>query len=392
MNIHEYQAKELLRSYGVPVPNGNVAYSDSQAQAVAEQIGGDKWVVKAQIHAGGRGKAGGVKVADSVEDVRRITDEMIGTTLVTHQTGPQGRVVRRVLVEEASDIRKEFYFGFVIDRASQRITIVASSEGGVEIEEVARQSPDKIVKETIDPAIGLLDFQCRKVAAAIGLREKSCMSQAVRIMKRIYRCFRDNDALQAEINPLGLVGKDHHLMCLDAKFNFDTNALYRRPDINELRDLDEEDPKEVEASGHGLNYIALDGNIGCIVNGAGLAMATMDAISLHGGRPANFLDVGGGASPEKVTNACRIVMEDPNVKALLVNIFAGINRCDWIATGLIQAYQTLNIELPMVVRLAGTNVEEGRKILTESGLPFVQADHLDDAAAKAVTTVNRENA
>ncbi|XSG86519.1 MAG: ADP-forming succinate--CoA ligase subunit beta [Methylohalobius sp. ZOD2] len=392
MNIHEYQAKELLRSYGVPVPNGNVAYSDSQAQAVAEQIGGDKWVVKAQIHAGGRGKAGGVKVADSVEDVRRITDEMIGTTLVTHQTGPQGRVVRRVLVEEASDIRKEFYFGFVIDRASQRITIVASSEGGVEIEEVARQSPDKIVKETIDPAIGLLDFQCRKVAAAVGLRDKNTMSQAVRIMKRVYRCFRDNDALQAEINPLGLVGKDHHLMCLDAKFNFDTNALYRRPDINELRDLDEEDPKEVEASGHGLNYIALDGNIGCIVNGAGLAMATMDAISLHGGRPANFLDVGGGASPEKVTNACRIVMEDPNVKALLVNIFAGINRCDWIATGLIQAYQTLNIDLPMVVRLAGTNVEEGRKILTESGLPFVQAAHLDDAAAKAVTTVNRENA
>ncbi|BCX81870.1 succinyl-CoA synthetase beta subunit [Methylomarinovum caldicuralii] len=391
MNIHEYQAKELLRSYGVPVPAGNVAFSDAQAYSIAEELGGDRWVVKAQIHAGGRGKAGGVKVARSLDEVRKIADEMIGMTLVTHQTGPRGRVVKRVLIEEASDIVDEFYLGFVIDRASQRITIVASAEGGVEIEEVAKRNPQAIIKETIDPAIGLADFQCRKVAAAMGLRDKERMTQLVRIMKRIYRCFRDKDALQAEINPLAQVdgGK---LICLDAKFNFDTNALYRHPDVNELRDLDEEDPKEVEASGHGLNYIALDGDIGCIVNGAGLAMATMDAITLHGGRPANFLDVGGGASPEKVTNACRIVMEDPNVKALLVNIFAGINRCDWIATGLIQAYQTLNIELPMVVRLAGTNVEEGRKILEESGLPFVQAANLDDAAAKAVATVKGESA
>ncbi len=390
MNIHEYQAKELLRAYGVAVPVGNVAFSNSQAAVIAEQINGNRWVVKAQIHAGGRGKAGGVKIASSIEEVQKITDEMIGMTLVTHQTGPEGRIVKRVLVEQASDIHQEFYLGFVIDRASQRITIVASSEGGVDIEEVAAKTPEKIVTETIDPAVGLVDFQCRKVAAAIGLKDKQLMTQAVKIMKRIYRCFRDKDALQAEINPLAIVGDDQ-LVCLDAKFNFDDNALYRRPDINELRDLDEEDPKEVEASGHGLNYIALDGDIGCIVNGAGLAMATMDAITLHGGMPANFLDVGGGASPEKVTNACRIVMQDPNVKALLVNIFAGINRCDWIATGLIQAYNTLDINLPMIVRLAGTNVEEGRKILDESGLPFVQASNLDDAAKKAVATVKESH-
>ncbi len=392
MNIHEYQAKELLRLYGVPVPAGNVAYSDRQAQAVAEQIGGDRWVVKAQIHAGGRGKAGGVKFADSLEAVRRIADEMIGMTLITPQTGPKGRVVRRVLVEEASDIHREFYLGFVIDRRTQRITLIASPNGGMEIEEIASLCPEKIVREAIDPAVGLLDFQCRKVAAAIGLRDKHLMPQAVRIMKRIYRCFRDKDALQAEVNPLGLIGYDHRLICLDAKFNFDPNALYRHPDINELRDLEEEDPKEVEALGHGLNYIALDGDIGCIVNGAGLAMATMDAIALHGGRPANFLDVGGGASPEKVTNACRIVMEDPNVKALLVNIFAGINRCDWIAAGLIQACTSLNIDLPIVVRLAGTNVDLGRRILGESGLPFVQAANLEDAAAKAVAIVKERSA
>lgn len=271
MNIHEYQAKELFRHYGIPVPAGNVAYSDSQAQAVAEQIGGDRWVVKAQIHAGGRGKAGGVKLANSLEEVRRIADQMIGMTLVTSQTGQKGRIVRRVLVEEALPFCQEFYLSFVIDRLSQRITLVASAEGGMEIEEIARLSPDKIVKETIDPAVGLLDFQCRKVATAIGLRDKYLMPQAVRIMKRIYRLFRDKDALQIEINPLGLVSHDRRLICLDAKCNFDPNALYRHPEINELRDLEEEDPKEVEASGHGLNYIALDGNIGCIVNGAGVA-------------------------------------------------------------------------------------------------------------------------
>ncbi|UZR29857.1 ADP-forming succinate--CoA ligase subunit beta [Methylococcus mesophilus] len=387
MNIHEYQAKELLKSYGVPVPNGAVAYSDAQAASAAEELGGSRWVVKAQIHAGGRGKAGGVKVANSIEEVRQYADAMLGSHLVTHQTGPEGSLVQRLWVEQASHIKKEYYLGFVIDRGNQRITLIASSEGGMEIEEVAKEAPEKIVKEVVDPAIGLLDFQCRKVATAIGLKGK-LMPQAVRLMKAIYRCMRDKDALQAEINPLAVVGEsDESLMVLDAKFNFDDNALYRQRTITEMRDLAEEDPKEVEASGHGLNYIALDGNIGCIVNGAGLAMASLDAITLHGGRPANFLDVGGGASPEKVTNACRIVLEDPNVKCILVNIFAGINRCDWIAKGLIQACDSLQIKVPLIVRLAGTNVDEGRKILAESGLSFITAENLDDAAAKAVAIV-----
>ena len=387
MNIHEYQAKELLKSYGVPVPTGSVAFTDKQAAQVAEEIGGGKWVVKAQIHAGGRGKAGGVKVVGSIDEVRKAADALIGNRLVTHQTGPAGSLVQRVWIEQASEIKKEFYLGFVIDRATQRITVVASSEGGMDIEEVARETPDQIVKEVVDPAIGLLDFQCRKVATAIGLKGK-LMPQMVKLMKSIYRCMRDKDALQAEINPLAIVGDgEEKLIVLDAKFNFDDNALYRQRTVTELRDLGEEDPKEVEASGHGLNYIALDGNIGCIVNGAGLAMASLDAITLHGGRPANFLDVGGGASPEKVTNACRIVLQDPNVKCILVNIFAGINLCDWIAQGLIQACNSLHIQVPLIVRLAGTNVEEGLRILGESGLAFITAENLDTAAAKAVATV-----
>ena len=391
MNIHEYQAKELLQTFGVPVPAGGVAFNATQARQAAEEIGGSRWVVKAQVHAGGRGKAGGVKVVDSLDEVKKAADAMIGTRLVTHQTGPEGSLVQRVWVEQASQIRKEFYLGFVIDRGTQRITVIASSEGGMDIEEVARQFPDKIIKEVIDPAIGLRDFQCRKVATAIGLKGK-LMPQAVKIMKAIYRCMRDKDALQAEINPLAVVGpaEDEKLMVLDAKFNFDDNALYRQRAVTEMRDLAEEDPKEVEATGHGLNYIALDGNIGCIVNGAGLAMASLDAITLHGGRPANFLDVGGGASPEKVTNACRIVLEDPNVRCILVNIFAGINRCDWIAKGLIQACDSLKIQVPLIVRLAGTNVEEGRKILAESGLSFITAENLDDAAAKAVAIVKEQ--
>ena len=389
MNIHEYQAKELLKSYGVAVPNGGVAFNPQQAAQVAEELGGSRWVVKAQIHAGGRGKAGGVKVVSSIDEVKKVADAMIGTRLVTHQTGPEGSVVQRVWVEQASNIKKEYYLGLVIDRGCQRITVVASSEGGMDIEEVAKTHPEKIIKEVIDPAIGLRDFQCRKVATAIGLKGK-LMPQTVKLMKALYRCMRDKDALQVEINPLAVVsaGDDEQLMVLDAKFNFDDNALYRQRTVTEMRDLAEEDPKEVEASGHGLNYIALDGNIGCIVNGAGLAMASLDAITLHGGRPANFLDVGGGASPEKVTNACRIVLEDPNVKCILVNIFAGINRCDWIAQGLIQACNALQIKVPLIVRLAGTNVDEGRKILAESGLSFITAENLDAAAAKAVATVN----
>jgi succinyl-CoA synthetase beta subunit/malate-CoA ligase subunit beta len=388
VNIHEYQAKELLKSYSVPVPAGGIAFNGQQARQVAERIGGERWVVKAQIHAGGRGKAGGVKVAGSLEEVCRLADAMLGTRLVTHQTGPRGSVVQRVWVEQASEIRKEFYLGFVIDRGTQRITLIASGEGGMDIEDVARTAPEKIVKEVIDPAIGLLDFQCRKVSAAIGIKGK-LIPQATRLMKSVYRCMRDKDALQAEINPLAIVGdgEEGRLMVLDAKFSFDDNALYRQTAIVEMRDLAEEDPKEVDATGHGLNYIALDGNIGCIVNGAGLAMASLDAITLHGGTPANFLDVGGGASPEKVTNACRIVLQDPNVKAILVNIFAGINRCDWIAKGLIQACESLQIKVPLIVRLAGTNVEEGRKILAESGLSFITADNLDAAAEKAVQAV-----
>lgn len=387
MNIHEYQAKELLKSYGVPVPAGKVAFSEPEAGAAAQEIGGSRWVVKAQIHAGGRGKAGGVKVVDSVAEVKKTADAMLGTHLVTHQTGPEGQAVQRVWVEQASRIVKEYYLGFVIDRTSQRITLLASSEGGVDIEDVAKTHPEKIVKVIIDPAIGLMPYQCRNIAVAIGLKGK-LVNQSVKLMQGVYQCMVEHDALQAEINPMAVVDSDgeEKLMALDAKLNFDDNAIYRQKAIMDLRDLAEEDPKEVEATSHGLSYIALTGNIGCIVNGAGLAMASMDAITLHGGEPANFLDVGGGASPTKVTNACRIVLEDPNVRCILVNIFAGINRCDWIAQGLIQACNSLHIKVPLIVRLAGTNVEEGRKILEESGLQFITAENLDDAAAKAVAT------
>ena len=386
MNIHEYQTKDLLKHYGVPVPPGRVVHTDAQAGTVAEEIGGSRWVVKAQIHSGGRGKAGGVRVANSIDEVRVIADEIIGSLLVTHQTGAEGRLVRRVLVEQASTIVREYYIGLVIDRATRRITLVASAEGGVDIEVVAQQTPERIIREIIDPAVGLLDFQCRKVAYKVGLKG-ALLPQAVKIMKGLYRCMRDNDAIMAEINPLAIVDSGQ-LLALDAKMSFDDNALYRRPTISELRDFDEEDPKEVEATGHGLNYIALDGDVGCIVNGAGLAMATMDAITLHGGRPANFLDVGGGATPEKVANAFHIVLQDPAVKIILINIFAGINRCDWIATGIIQAMRDQNIKMPIIVRLAGTNVEEGRAILSTSKFPFIIASNLNDAAAKAVTEVN----
>lgn len=385
MNIHEYQTKDLLKHYGVPVPPGRVVHTDAQAATVAEEIGGSRWVVKAQIHSGGRGKAGGVKVGNSIDEVRAIADDILGYLLVTHQTGPEGRLVRRVLIEQASNIEREYYIGLVIDRATRRITLVASAEGGMDIEEVARNTPERIFREVIDPAVGLLDFQCRKIAYKVGLKG-TLLLQVIKIMKSLYRCMRDNDATMAEINPLAIVDNGQ-LLALDAKMTFDDNATYRRPAISELRDFDEEDPKEVEATGHGLNYIALDGDVGCIVNGAGLAMATMDAITLHGGRPANFLDVGGGATPEKVANAFRIVLQDPAVKTILINIFAGINRCDWIATGIIQAMRDQNITMPIVVRLAGTNVEEGRTILNGSNFPFIIASNLNDAAAKAVTTV-----
>jgi succinyl-CoA synthetase beta subunit/malate-CoA ligase subunit beta len=385
MDIHEYQAKELLRAYGVPVPAGEVVYSVRAAERVADELGGSRWVVKAQIHAGGRGKAGGVKLADSSAEVAELADQMIGSTLVTAQTGPAGKRVQRVLVERASRIEREFYLSMIVDRTSQRIVVIASAEGGVEIEEVAAANPGAIHKEEVDPGVGLLDFQCRKIATAIGLASRAV--PFTRLLKRIYRLFRDKDCLLLEINPF-IETEDGDLMALDAKMSFDDNSLFRRGDVAELRDFDEEDPKEVDASGHGLNYIALDGTVGCIVNGAGLAMATMDAIVLHGGRPANFLDVGGGASPEKVANAFRIVMQDPNVRTILVNIFAGINRCDWIAQGVVQATRDQAITVPVVVRLAGTNVEEGRAILDGSGLDLIQAEDLDDAAARAVASVD----
>ena len=385
MNIHEYQTKDLLRGYGVSVPDGRVTHNTDNAVTIAEDLGGDRWVVKAQIHAGGRGKGGGVKVASSLDEVRQFTDDMIGMQLVTPQTGTEGRLVQRVLVEQACDIKKEYYLGMVIDRATQRITMIASASGGMNIEEVAKTDPDRVIREAVDPAIGLAGFQCRKIAARIGLRGQK-ISEAAKLMQALYKCFREQDALLAEINPLAELG-DGRLMALDAKMSFDSNSMYRRPMISELRDFDEEDAKEVEATAHGLNYIALDGNVGCIVNGAGLAMATMDSISFHGGKPANFLDVGGGASPEKVGNAFRIVLQDPNVKIILVNIFAGINRCDWIAEGLVQAMRDQDISVPIVVRLAGTNVEKGAPILEASGFPFIMADNLDDASTRVMATL-----
>ena len=383
MNIHEYQAKELLKSYGVPVPPGEVIYTERAAGRVAEELGGSRWVVKAQVHAGGRGKAGGVKIANTPAKVAEAADQMIGSTLVTAQTGPQGQLIQRVLVERASRIEREFYLSLIIDRVSQKVVIIASAEGGVDIEEVAAANPEKVHKEYVDPGVGLLDFQCRKIATAIGLANRAI--PFTRLLKRMYRLFRDKDCQLLEINPF-IVTEDGDLMAIDCKMSFDDNSLFRQGEIAELRDFDEEDPKEVEASGHGLNYIALDGSVGCIVNGAGLAMATMDAIVHHNGRPANFLDVGGGASPEKIANAFRIVLKDPNVKAILVNIFAGINRCDWIATGVVHATRDQEINVPVIVRLAGTNVEAGRKILDESGLALIQAEDLDDAAAKAVAS------
>ena len=381
MNIHEYQAKQLLRNYRVTTPRGEVVYTSKAAGRVAEDLGGSRWAVKAQIHAGGRGKAGGVRIATSPEEVVRIADRMLGSTLITDQTGREGQRVNRVLVERASRIEREFYLSLFVDRDAQRIVVIASAEGGVDIEDVATSTPAKIHREYVDPGVGLLDFQCRKIATAIGLGART--TSFTRLLKRMYRLFRDEDCLLLEINPF-IEAEDGDLIALDAKMSFDDNALFRQGDVAELRDFDEEDPKEVEASGHGLNYIALDGSVGCIVNGAGLAMGTMDAIVVHGGRPANFLDVGGGASPDKVANAFRIVMKDPNVNAILVNIFAGINRCDWIAQGVVQATRDQAIGLPVIIRLAGTNVAEGRRILDDSGLDLIQADDLDDAARKAV--------
>src|SRR5271166_5583647 len=380
MDIHEYQAKELLACFGVTIPPGGVAYSADQAVYVATELGGWHWAVKAQIHSGGRGKAGGVKLCRTYRDVAEATQAMPGRTLVTSQTGPAGKAVHRVYVEKAEAFVRELYLGLVLDRKMERIRVIASPAGGMEIEEIAREQPQSILEENVDPAVGLQPFQAREIAFGLGLNMKQ-VSQAVATIMGCYRAFRDLDATMVEINPL-IVTKDDRVIALDAKMSFDDNALFRRGRVADMRDHSQEDPREVQAAEHNLNYVGLDGDIGCIVNGAGLAMATMDMIKYAGGAPANFLDVGGGASPERVAAAFRLVLSDPNVKAILVNIFAGINRCDWVAQGVVQAAQGLRV--PLVVRLAGTNVAEGERIVRESGLSIISAGTLADAAQKAV--------
>ncbi|MCD1257834.1 ADP-forming succinate--CoA ligase subunit beta [Paenibacillus athensensis] len=385
MNIHEYQGKEVLRQYGVSVPNGKVAFTVDEAVEAAKELGTAVVVVKAQIHAGGRGKAGGVKVAKSLDEVRTYASDILGKVLVTHQTGPEGKEVKRLLIEQGCDIKKEYYVGVVVDRATGCVVMMASEEGGTEIEEVAAHSPEKIFKEVIDPAVGLQPFQARKLAYAINIPNE-LVGKAVQFMTALYRAFVEKDCSIAEINPLVVTG-DGNVMALDAKLNFDSNALYRHKDIVELRDLEEEDEKEIQASKFDLSYIALDGNIGCMVNGAGLAMATMDIIKYYGGEPANFLDVGGGATKEKVTEAFKIILSDAQVKGIFVNIFGGIMRCDVIAEGVVAAAKELGLTRPLVVRLEGTNVELGKKILGESGLNIVAADSMSDGAQKIVALV-----
>jgi succinyl-CoA synthetase beta subunit len=394
MNIHEYQAKALLKRFGVTVPRGGVAYTADEAQSVARDLGGPVWVVKSQIHAGGRGAGhfadnptgkGGVRVVKSVEDVGKNASEMLGHVLVTKQTGPEGREVKRIYVEEGCDIKRELYLGMLVDRATGRVTIMASTEGGMEIEEVAAEHPEKILKVTIDPASGLQAHHSRQIAFALGLEGKQ-ISTCGKFIAALSQAFFELDAAIVEINPLVITGSGE-VICLDAKVNFDDNALFRHKDIEDLRDEDEENPSELEATKHGLNYVKLEGNIGCMVNGAGLAMATMDIIKLYGGAPANFLDVGGGATRERVTTAFKIILSDPNVEGILVNIFGGIMRCDVIAEGVIAAAREVSLHVPLVVRLEGTNVELGKKILAESGLPILSGDNLADAAEKVVKAV-----
>jgi succinyl-CoA synthetase beta subunit len=382
VDIHEYQAKELLANFGVAIPPGGVAYSAEQAVYRAAEIGGSRWAVKAQIHSGARGKAGGIKLCTTEDEVRKAADALLGCRLVTHQTGPEGKVVHRLYVEAAVPIERELYIGFVLDRKTERIMLVAHPHGGMEIEEIAKSEPETILRQTMEPAVGMQAFQAREIAYGLGL-DPAQVNRMVNLLLGCHRAFRDLDATMVEINPL-VVTKDGRLLALDAKMGFDDNALFRRPQVSELRDHAEEDPREAQAAEYGLNYVALDGEIGCIINGAGLAMATMDMIKHAGGQPANFLDVGGGASPERVAMAFKLVLQDKKVGAMLVNIFAGINRCDWVAKGVVQAVKEVGVEVPLVVRLAGTNVEEGRRILDESKLPLIQADSLEDAANKVV--------
>ena len=388
MDIHEYQAKEILAGYGVKIAEGGLAYSPEDAVQRTREIGGNVWAVKAQIHSGGRGKAGGVKICFTHEEVEAAADSMLGKRMVTHQTGPAGKVCSRLYIEAGTDIAKELYFSFLVDRTHERIVMVGYAQGGMEIEDLAENNPDAIKKIHIDPAVGLLDFQARKMAFSLGL-EASQISHAVKFITGCYRAMRELDANMLEVNPL-VVTKTGKLVALDAKMGFDDNALFRRQKVAELRDKTQEDPREMAAADRGLSYVGLDGDIGCMINGAGLAMATMDMIKLAGGEPANFLDVGGGASPERTEKAFRLVLADEGVKAMLVNIFAGINRCDWIAEGVVQAVKKIDLQIPLIVRLSGTNVEEGRKIIADSGLPIITATTLAEAAEKAVRARNEQ--
>ena len=385
MKIHEYQGKQLLREYGVPTPRGFPAMSVDEAVEAAKKLGGSVWVVKAQIHAGGRGKGGGVKVVKSIDEVRARAKDILGMQLITHQTGPEGQKVRRLLIEEGADIKKELYAGMVVDRGTQKVVLMASSEGGMDIEEVAAKTPEKIRRVYIDPVQGLTDADADEIALGIGI-PPSALAQGRAVFKGLYKCFDATDASLAEINPLILTG-DNRVVALDAKLNFDDNALFRHPEIQALRDLDEEDPLEIEASKYDLNYISLDGEIACMVNGAGLAMATMDTIKLYGGQPANFLDVGGGATADKVTAAFKIMLSNRKVRAILVNIFGGIMKCDTIANGVVSAAREVKLSLPLVVRMKGTNEELGKKILRDSGLPIISADNMGEAAEKVVAAV-----
>ena len=382
MDIHEYHAKELLSGYGVPIQPGAVAYTAEQASFVASELGGWHWAVKAQIHSGARGKAGGIKLCRTYHEVHDAAKGMLGRTLVTQQTGPAGKIVQRVYVEVAEKFERELYFGIVLDRKAERVRIIASAQGGMEIEEIAKTSPDAILQIIVEPAVGLLPFQAREIAFGLGLNIKQ-VSRAVTAILGAYNAFRELDASMLEINPL-VVTKDDRVIALDAKMSFDDNALFRHAKLAEMRDLSQEDPREAEASQDNLSYVGLEGDIGCIINGAGLAMATMDTIKYAGGEPANFLDVGGGASPERVAKAFKLVLSDSNVKVILVNIFAGINRCDWVAQGVVQAVRDIGVKVPLVVRLAGTNETEGRKIITDSGLPIISAATLAEAAQKSV--------
>ena len=385
MKIHEYQGKDILRQAGIPVPNGIAAFTVQEAVEAAQKLGGPVWVVKAQIHAGGRGKGGGVKLARSIDDVKKLAGEILGMQLVTHQTGPLGQKVRRLLIEDGANIQKEYYVSAVTDRATQRVAFMASSEGGMNIEEVAHDTPEKIIKVFVDPALGLTTAQATELANGIGVPAGST-GQAVDVLQKLYKVYMDTDASLVEINPMILEGNGN-IKALDAKFNFDPNALFRHPEIVALRDLDEEDPAEIEASKFDLAYISLDGNIGCLVNGAGLAMATMDTIKLFGAEPANFLDVGGGATPEKVTEAFKIMLKNKKVKAILVNIFGGIMKCDTIATGIITACKATNLAVPLVVRMKGTNEALGKQMLADSGLPIISADTMAEAAQKVVASI-----